>query len=151
MGKSLEVRFWAKVCCGDGCWEWTAYKDIRGYGHISSEGRVLRAHRVSWELHYGEIPEGLCVCHHCDNTSCVNPRHLFLGTRVDNMVDMVRKGRSAHPENRGENNPGAKLTKKQVEEIRRKCAEGKTQRNLAEEFNVTFLSVSRIVNYKDWS
>lgn len=93
-------RFESKFDKGDGCWVWKAHKNKNGYGQfgVMLEGRngymVNRyAHRVSWMLYRGEIPEGLCVCHSCDNPSCVNPDHLFLGTRKDNTQDMINKGR----------------------------------------------------------
>ena len=98
--RPLEDRFWPKVQKSEGCWFWIAGGDgPDGYGRIR-EGRAgsrfLLAHRVAWELTYGPIPDGLFVCHHCDNRRCVRPDHLFLGTADDNNKDMQRKGRASH-------------------------------------------------------
>lgn len=134
---------------GTRCWEWTAYRDSKGYGIITIGGRAgkgEKAHRVSWIISNGSIQNNLLVCHHCDNTGCVNPSHLFLGTNRDNMLDMIsknrnnpatgsRNGQRVHPEKtargdrsgaythpemrpRGEDHGMAKLTWEQVREIR---------------------------------
>lgn len=96
--KSLDERFWEKVVKTEGgCWNWTASTRHKGYGAFVYEknGVVVqgRAHRYSWELHCGDIPDGMFVLHRCDNPACVNPEHLFLGTNQDNVNDMMRKGR----------------------------------------------------------
>jgi hypothetical protein len=99
-------RFWAKVSKSDTCWNWTA-ATVRGYGVFQlGTRRLVRAHRLAWEMAYGPIPDALLVCHHCDNPLCVKTEpdeqwpegHLFLGTHSDNMVDSAQKGR--HRESR---------------------------------------------------
>ena len=89
-----KTLFWSKVDMPSllGCWNWTGYK-IRGYGHTRWNGRYQYAHRVSYQIAYGDIPEGLLVLHKCDNRSCVNPTHLYVGTHSDNMRDMIERGR----------------------------------------------------------
>jgi hypothetical protein len=90
-------RFWKKVNKTDGCWLWTATR-IGRYGGFRFEGRSRTAHRVSWELAFGPIPDGLQVLHHCDTPLCVNPQHLFLGTPLDNARDRDSKGRGYNGE-----------------------------------------------------
>ena len=98
--KNIRERFWKKVDVRgpSDCWEWQGAPGNHGYGTIIA-GRGGRlgsylAHRLSWEIHFGSIPLGMCVLHHCDNRICVNPDHLFLGTKSDNHRDMCRKGRN---------------------------------------------------------
>ena len=98
MRKTAKERFWPKVNMGGApdylyCELWAAYRDKGGYGIFWFQGKQQGAHRVSWILEFGEIPEGEQVLHHCDNPPCVNPEHLYLGTPKDNMADMVKRGR----------------------------------------------------------
>lgn len=92
----LEDRLWFSVSKSDDCWEWTGACFPNGYGHIVQGGKHLLTHRVSYELAFGAVPDGLCVLHRCDNRRCVRPDHLFLGTHQENMDDMRKKGRSRH-------------------------------------------------------
>lgn len=135
-----------------GCWLWTGCVSKYGYGQVRRNGKMQKAHRVSYEMHIGEIPDGMCVCHTCDVRSCVNPGHLFLGTHADNMRDMAAKGRaSAHAVGvPGEAHWNAKLTDAQVSEIRAKIASGAKQRDIAAEYGVSQSHVSRIHQGKFW-
>jgi HNH endonuclease len=152
----LVERFWRKVRKTEGCWLWTGcVNGAAGYGAFNIGGtRMDRAHRVSWRLHFGAIPAGLCVCHHCDTRRCVRPEHLFLGTRDANNKDMTRKGRSrvGHVNRRkGERHGRAKLTDEQVRRIREVYRT--TQpflRVLAKEHGVTLQQIHRIVTGKGW-
>ena len=115
--RTVEERFWPKVDQSGGlfgCWEWTGAKAGWGYGQIKINGKHAGAHRVIYEWMHGPIPKGLCVLHHCDNPPCVNPAHLWLGTHADNALDSCAKGRRA----KGESHSSAKLTEKDVHEIR---------------------------------
>lgn len=144
---TFEQRFWAKVQKTDGCWLWTAYKDQDGYGRIWRNGTAAKAQRMSWEIHSGAIPDGLCALHHCDVPACVKPEHLFLGTRRDNNADRDTKGRQVH--NKGEAHAQAKLTAVQVLDMRSR--RGQTQRSLAKEFGVSRAHIRGIRSGKSWA
>jgi len=142
-------RFWQKVEKTDGCWNWTSAKHPKGYGLFSIKNRNQRAHRVSYELCKGPIPEGMQVLHECDNPSCVKPEHLFLGTNADNMADKVAKGRQAHfCPGRGEDSPTAKLTTKQVLAIRE--AVGVPHKVLAADYGVSRRQIEDIRARRAW-
>lgn len=155
--------FWRKVdkAAPGGCWEWTgrltAGKSTGGYGTFgrakSVTGDEQLAHRISWVLANGEIPAGLSILHRCDNRKCVNPDHLFLGTQLDNMRDMLAKGRQRWVPSgcKGSGHGMHKITEAQAEEIRRRYeAGGVFQRELAEEFGLHQTMVSLIVRGKNW-
>ena len=115
---AIEERFWSKVAIAgeDDCWFWMAASK-RGYGLVRHEGRQQMAHRVSYKISKGEIPEDLVVRHKCDNPSCVNPTHLELGTHKQNNADMYERGRNVNP--RGESSSVSTLKTADVIEIRR--------------------------------
>lgn len=91
------IKAKSKLNCSNGCWEWVGHRLKKGYGQMRCGKKLVLAHRASWAAFKGEIPVGLFVLHKCDNPSCCNPEHLFLGTNADNMNDMVAKGRNNHP------------------------------------------------------
>lgn len=146
--RSIKDRLLAKIRIAEsGCWEFTGFCLPNGYGRIGGIGGTKLAHRVSYEVHVGKIPEGMHVCHHCDNPPCVNPKHLFAGTRSDNAQDMIRKGRAkaptAQPKTRNMAHWKAKLTPEQVQQIRTRKAE--PRKALAAEFGLNARYVSAII------
>lgn len=143
-------RFWPKVQKTDGCWEWAAALNDAGYGVIGRGGRGRgneRAHRVSWAIHFGEIPRGMFVCHRCDNRRCVRPEHLFLGTHAENMADCRAKGRIASPIGGFER----KTTDESVRFMRDAHAAGFSIARIAAAFGLSDITVSRIVRGKRWA
>lgn len=145
--KPLEERFWKHVEKTADCWFWTAFKDSRGYGRINFEQTPILAHRVSWEIHNGPIPDGMSVLHHCDNPSCIRPDHLFLGNASDKMNECSKKGRTT----RGERSKSSKLTEALVSEIRTKYASGTiSQSKLAKEYGVCQATINEVVRGFLW-
>jgi len=137
-----------------GCWKWTGRtsrtnpKNPQGVVRAAGPGeRREMASRAAYRVFRGEIPAGMLVCHRCDNSLCINPAHLFLGTHLDNMADMRSKGR----QNRGERNGMAKLTVADVIDIRRRGAAGESQESLAMSFNVSRSNISRVLSGACWS
>lgn len=146
--------FWDRATIGsnDECWPWKRNTNPQGYGTLKAQGKMQRAHRLAYELSRGPIPEGMVVCHTCDNPSCVNPHHLFLGSQRDNVRDMMSKGRQSDTAKSGESNLSAKLTAPQVVAIRELYASKEhSQSDLATMFGVTRQQISLIVNRKNWT
>lgn len=153
----------------DECWPWRAATTDRGYGACRLGSRpdgsrgTFYAHRIAWTFANGPIPDGLFVCHHCDNPACCNPAHLFVGTNTDNLRDAAQKGRTArgersgthtHPESvlRGERNGNATLTAQKVRDIRRRYAAGNVgQRALAKAFGVSRSLIGHVVHRRAWA
>jgi len=136
-----EQAFWRCVDKTHACWQWNGHRLKKGYGQFYYKKESL-AHRISWILTNGSIPDGLYVLHKCDNPPCVNPDHLFLGTQSQNLADMVAKGRD--DPSYGENHFRCKLSLKQVKQIRQLRELGTLQSVLAESFGVTAAHISRI-------
>lgn len=158
----LSVRLWRRVTLGDGdaCYVWQGATESFGYGVIGDEngrqGGNLLTHRASWMLTYGPIPEGMCVLHACDNPPCVRPDHLFLGTRLDNNLDMVNKGRHAaqigtHNLPRGEEHRRSKVTGAQVLDMRaRYQSKQASVQQLADEYELDVSTVHRMATGRAW-
>lgn len=152
----MSKDFWSRVAVRDldECWEWNGYRSAPGYGRYRvPRSHYTAAHRFAYELAHGQIPAGMFVCHACDNPACVNPLHLWVGTAADNNRDCREKGRARGgtlSPCRGESSPKAKLTRKQVDEIRVLRAEGATQDSLAAQFGVSRATIWNIVHKKTW-
>jgi hypothetical protein len=158
----VSKRFWKNVKETKTCWIWSRSTTPQGYGRIYVNGIYVYAHRFSWELLNGPIPEGMSICHNCpggDNPSCVRPSHLFLGTHADNMHDRDNKGRGL--KGKAANNPGifargedasnAKLTEKDVLAIRlRRVTVKESFQTTGHAFNVSCNTVRDIMNRKTW-
>jgi hypothetical protein len=125
------------------CWLWGKNVDKDGYGKIMDGKRPMKAHRISWLVHFGEIPSGLRVCHTCDTPGCVNPGHLFLGTAKDNAIDAAEKGRTTI----GEKNARARLTDDRVSQIR---ASSMTTAEWARTLGIARPTISRARNGITW-
>ena len=163
--KTLEQRFWEKVnkngpihpVLQTPCWVWTAAPNPKGYGVISlgseGKGNVL-AHRLSWEIQHGDIPKSLCVLHKCDNPPCVNPEHLFLGTKLDNNRDMIAKGRFKPDPScyvHGAQHGNSKLSDDVVREARVRFGKGKaTIKELAKENAVSKATMHAALTRQTW-
>lgn len=162
-----KLRFNSKIIKSESCWVWTGAKDRKGYGKLSigpaknpdgsRRNSMVSAHRISYEMFVAEIPEGkgfhgMCVLHKCDNPSCVNPAHLFIGTNKDNVADMDAKGRRITAPQRGSSHVNSLLTEEQVTYIYRMTTTGQiNQRKLASMFGVSLSTISCIKTGLLWS
>jgi uncharacterized cupin superfamily protein len=140
---TLPERFWSKVEKTDDCWNWIGAKYRKGYGMLRVDGKCVAAHRMMLGFPQGQ------VLHHCDNPSCVNPDHLYVGTRSDNMNDMYRRGRQGNRP-KGEKHHSARLNWDKVAKIRRKAAQGVANTTLAVEFGVSNVMIGKIVRNHSW-
>ncbi len=153
----VTTRFWRRVLVKgpDECWNWTGKYVVSSctrYGHFRIDGgKIVLAHRFSYQLHFGTIPDGMCICHKCDNGLCVNPNHLFMGTKADNNADKMAKGRQRWDPPVGERNGHAKLKDKDVATIREMAASGIRHTELVRRFpQVSPATISEVVHHKIW-
>jgi len=177
---TLEGRFWSKVDKTEDCWLWTGRPDRDGYGrlryHDGDRWTTRQSHRISYEIHVGLVPPGLCVLHHCDNPPCVNPDHLHLGTIADNNNECKQRGRTACGDKNGSRTcPGSmprgdahwmrrtpwrvprgslransKLDESSVAMIRAACKLGAKRKDLAARFGVCPSTITWITTGKMW-
>lgn len=143
-------RFEKKVERTEGCWEWRGYR-AGGYGVLRSgsrPGRLELAHRLAWEFANGSIPEGLVVCHRCDNPGCVRPDHLFVGSLADNVHDMDAKARRGRY--RGGEHHNAHFTDDDIRSIRSRVAAGETAVAIGREYGVSKVAIGHIVHRRNW-
>lgn len=129
------------------CWEWRGCRKAKGYGKLGSfRGRTRVAHQVAFEAHVGPIAPGMFVLHRCDNPPCINPAHLFLGTKAENNADMASKGRAAQ----GERHPVAKMTAADVAKIRSLADAGMSQHEVARRFGIAQSTARDIIMRRSW-
>jgi hypothetical protein len=146
----ISERFFEKVEKTSNCWNWMGALSSKGYGYFWLENKMELAHRISWILIHGYIPEGFEVMHECDNPKCVNPDHLFLGTHAQNMADMKNKNRAGRNWRKGSQCAHAKLDEEQVKKIIHEIKLGRAHINLAHEFGVSRTAITAIATGRNW-
>ena len=146
---SIEEKLKKYVVDDRNCWNWIGSKDRDGYGVFGHHrNKQIRAHRASYSFYIGEIPNKMMICHSCDNPSCINPKHLFVGTAKDNTQDMIKKQR--RPVLFGSNHPNAKLTEHQAHEIKQLRKQNVLLTDIANQFGISFQTVSSIAKGTTW-
>lgn len=151
---ATRARFWAKVdrSAGDAqCWPWVGYLGATGYGRFLQGQRLIQAHRIAWADSNGPIPDGMVICHACDNRCCCNPAHLWLGTVAENNHDMKAKKRARWNGARGADAAGARLTDEIVADMRRRCRAGETAAVLAAEYGVSRRCANGAITGTRWA
>ena len=151
----IYISFIKNVLIGDTCWEWAGRLSPQNYGRFRFGGREYSAHRLSWQIENGSIPDGMYICHHCDNPKCVRPTHLFCGTPIENQLDAYNKNRRSQS---GEHNANNKLTKVDVVAIRNLWGEinprhgliEQAKRIIANSYGVSFTTVHKVINGHTW-
>lgn len=147
--QTLEERFMKYVHKEEACWLWTGYVNTSGYGSLTVKGTPVGAHRLSFMLFKGEVPDGKVVCHTCDVRTCVNPEHLWLGSNRENLDDMLAKGRQSRVP--GEQNGMSKLTEDQVRAIRQEHIDGATKASLCRKYEVSSSTMDRLIKRQSWA
>lgn len=150
MSKDALSRLMSRVSKTETCWLWTGPVNSSGYGGMGFQGRTQGAHRVAYQLLVGPIQQGLHVLHRCDNPRCVNPEHLWVGTRSENMQDASRKGRTNPFRGAGEANPRARLTRAQVVQAREWRAQEVSYAEIGRRLGVNSGTVHHAVNGRNW-
>jgi hypothetical protein len=137
-----DKRFWKKVnILGENdCWNWLGSKNKDGYGHVGRNKKNITASKYAWNITYGEIPDGMCVLHKCDNPTCVNPNHLYLGTRKQNSKDTKDRNRMG--------NSGNRLSLKEIDKIKLMKNQGITNKEIGDCFNIAISTIRDIMNEK---
>lgn len=139
--EAMKIKFEKFVIRSSGCWDWAAYKNKQGYGIMLHRNKTLKAHRASYMIYKGDIPDGIFVLHACDNPSCANPEHLFLGNNLINMRDMAAKKR---------NKPRSKLLEHQIKTIKQLLKLGVSCAKIGRDYNVSDVCIWSIKNNKSW-